>query len=43
MNQFSQQEQEIIKSFKDSEWISEKTPERIKQLQLYAKNTKDFW
>ncbi len=34
MNQFSQQEQEIIKSFKDGEWISEETPERLKKLQL---------
>ncbi len=29
MNQFSQQEQEIIKSFKDGECISQKTPERF--------------
>ncbi|MEA5532520.1 antitoxin [Crocosphaera sp. XPORK-15E] len=39
MNQFSPEEQDIIQSFEAGEWISQGTPERLKQLQFYAKNT----
>ncbi len=42
MNQFSPEEQEIVKSFEEGEWISQGTPDRLKQLQLYAKNTDNF-
>lgn len=42
MNQFSPEEQEIIKSFEAGEWISQGTPERFKQLQLYANNIDKF-
>ncbi len=42
MNQFSPEEQEIVKSFEEGEWISQVTPERLKQLQLSAKNTDNF-
>ncbi len=42
MNQFSPEEQEIVKSFEESEWISQATPERLKKLQLFAKNTDNF-
>ncbi|MGK7956344.1 MAG: antitoxin [Crocosphaera sp.] len=42
MNQFSPEEKELVKSFEAGEWISQRTPERLKQLQLYAKNTDNF-
>ncbi|MDJ0598207.1 MAG: hypothetical protein QNJ37_05140 [Crocosphaera sp.] len=35
------EEQDIIQSFEEGEWISQGTPERLKQLQLYAKNTEE--
>ncbi|ACB51362.1 hypothetical protein cce_2012 [Crocosphaera subtropica ATCC 51142] len=39
MNQFSPEEQEIVKSFEADEWITQGTPERLQQLQLYTKST----
>lgn len=42
MNQFSPEEKELVKSFEAGEWISQGTTERLKQLQLYAKNTDNF-
>ena len=42
MNQFSPEEQEIVQSFEEGEWISQATPDRLKQLQLSAKNTDNF-
>lgn len=41
MNQFSPEEQDIIQFFEEGEWISEGIPKRLKQLQLYAKNTEE--
>ncbi|MDJ0507995.1 MAG: antitoxin [Crocosphaera sp.] len=42
MNQFSQEEKDILQSFEQGEWISKGTPERLKQLQLHAKNRHNF-
>lgn len=37
MTKLDKEEQEILDSFERGEWISDLTPERLKELQSYAK------
>jgi predicted DNA binding CopG/RHH family protein len=37
VNEFDQEEQELLASFEAKEWQSVKTPERMTKLQSYAK------